>query len=82
MLAEAGGVSSSIQRQLSVQLGLSLAGIRGTTRQIRQGDELSLVFAYLTQTEGGGVMYAPSFPEHPAYDQLEVCKASSNFPKP
>ena len=78
-------MSSSIQRQLSVQLGLSLAGIRGirgTTRQIRQGDELSLVFAYLTQTEGGSVMYAPSFPEHPAYDQLEVCKASSNFPKP
>ena len=72
ILAEAGGVSSSIQRQLSVQLGLSLAGIRATNRQIRQGDELSLVFAYLTETARGGRMYVPSFPEHPAYDQLEV----------
>ncbi len=65
-------MSSSIQRQLSVELGLSLAGIRANARQIRQGDELSFALAYLTQTGGGGLIYAPSFPEHPAYDQLEV----------
>ena len=57
---------------MQLDLGLSLAGTRGTTRQIRQGDELSLVFAYLTHTAGGGVMYAPCFPEHAAYDHLQV----------